>query len=118
MNDLIKTVEAKYIKKNIPALKAGDVVKVHQKIKEGNKERIQIFEGIVMKLKGGKSLSGTFTVRRVSFGIGIERTFSLHTPTIIKIEKVKSIKVNRAKLYYLRDLIGKKAKKRKEFKEF
>jgi len=118
MQDLMKLVESKYVKKNIPALRAGDIIKVHQKIKEGAKERIQVFEGIVLRVRGGKGLNGTFTVRRVSFGIGIERVFPLHLPTIIKIEKIKSIKVRRSRLYYLRGLIGKGAKRRKEFKEF
>lgn len=119
---LIKTVEQKHLKKNIPVLKPGDIIKVYQKIKEsspaGEKERIQIFEGMVLKTHGGQGTNGTFTVRRISFGIGIERTFPLHSPTIVKIEKIKSLKVRRAKLYYLRDLIGKKARKKKELREF
>lgn len=116
--DLVKEISNKYLKKNIPQMKPGDIVKVYQKIKEGTKERIQVFEGIILKLHGGKGVNGTFTVRRISFGIGIEKTFPLHSPTIIKIEKIKSINVRRAKLYYLRDLISKKANKKKEFKEF
>lgn len=118
MQDLIQTIESKYMKKNIPDLKSGDVIRVHQKIREGAKERIQVFQGIVIRVRGGKGLGGTFTVRRVSFGIGIERVFPLHSPIIIKIEKIKSVQVRRARLYYLRDLIGKAAKKRKELKEF
>jgi large subunit ribosomal protein L19 len=118
MQNIIQTIESKYTKKNIPDLKPGDVIKVHQKVKEGNKERIQIFEGMVIRVRGGKSLSGSFTVRRISYGIGIERVFPLHSPSIIKIEKTKSVKVRRARLYYLRNLIGKAAKKRKELKEF
>jgi len=118
MIDLIKHVETKYLKKKAPELRAGDVIKVYQKIKEGTKERIQIFEGIVMKTHGSAGLDGTFTVRRISFEVGIERTFSLHSPTIIKVEKIKSIKVRRARLYYLRNLLGKKAKKSKELKDF
>lgn len=116
--NLIQNLENKFLKKKVPQLKTGDFIKVYQKIKEGSKERIQIFEGIVLKTHGGSGLNGTFCVRRVSFGIGIERTFSLHSPTIIKIEKVKSVLVRRARLYYLRGLIGKKAKKQKELSEF
>lgn len=118
MISVLSEIEKKYAKKNVPDLKSGDIVRVHQKIKEGNKERIQVFEGIVIRVKGGKGLDGTFTVRRVSFGIGVERVFPLHLPTIIKIEKIKSIKVKRAKLYYLRDLIGKKSKRKEEIVEF
>ena len=118
ISDIVNLVESKFLKKNIPQLRAGDIIKVYQKIKEGGKERIQIFEGIIIRLHGSKGMNGSFTVRRVSFGIGIERTFPLHSPTIIKIEKTKSVRVRRAKLYYLRDLIGKKAKKHKELKGF
>ena len=118
MKDIVHEIEKKYLKKNIPDLKTGDVVKVHQKIKEGNKERIQIFEGIVIKTHGGKSINATFTVRRVSLGVGIEKIFPLHSPVIIKVEKIKSIKTKKAKLYHLRDIIGKKSKKQKELKDF
>lgn len=118
MQNLINLIESKYVKKNIPDLKPGDVVRVHQKVKEGNKERIQVFEGMIIRVRGGKSLSGSYTVRRISYGVGIERVFPLHSPAIIKIEKIKSVKVRRARLYYLRNLIGKSAKKKKELKEF
>lgn len=107
-----------HLKKNIPAIKPGDIVRVYQKIREAGKERIQVFEGIVISRHAGDSLDATFTVRRVSFGIGIERVFPLHSPALVKIEKIKSIKVHRAKLYYLRGLVGKKAKKHEELKEF
>lgn len=116
--NLIQEFSQKHLKKNIPEIRSGDFVRVHLKVQEGNKERVQIFEGIVIKVHAGKSLNATFTVRKVSFGVGIERTFPLHSPTIVKVEKTKSIKVRRAKLYFLRDLVGKKAKKRQEFKEF
>jgi len=118
MKTIMEAIEKKYAKKNIPDIKPGDIIKVHQKIKEGSKERIQVFEGIVLRARGGKGLNGTFTVRRISFGVGIERVFPLHSPTIMKIEKVKSINVRRARLYYIRDLVGKKSRKQKEFKEF
>lgn len=105
------------LKKNIPQLSAGDRVRVHQKIKEGNKERVQVFEGLVIKTQHGTGINGTFTVRRISLGVGIEKNFPLHLPTIVKIEKVKSAKVRRAKLYYVRDLIGKRAQRLKKEKE-
>jgi len=99
-----------------PEIKVGMTVKVHQKIKEGNKERIQIFEGIVIAKKHGKGISSTITVRKVVEGIGVERIFPLHSPSIEKIEVVKSAKVRRAKLYYLRTAKGKKARlKQREF---
>lgn len=105
------------IKKNVPELSPGDRVRVHQKIKEGSKERVQVFEGLVIKTQHGEGINGTFTVRRISLGVGIEKTFPLHLPTIVKIEKLKSAKVRRAKLYYVRDLIGKRARRLKKEKE-
>jgi len=103
------------LKKGLPEIRPGDTVKVYQKIKEKNKERIQIFEGTVIARKHGKGISSTITVRRVSSGIGVERIFPLHSPNIEKIEIVKRGKVKRAKLYYLRKAKGKKAKlKQKE----
>ena len=106
------------IKTNLPPIKSGDTVMVHQKIKEGDKERIQIFEGLVLARKHGKEAGATITVRRVISGIGVEKIIPLHSPTLEKIEIVKSAKVRRAKLYYLRRLKGKKAKlKKKEFAE-
>lgn len=101
------------LKKNIPQLRAGDRVRVHQKIQEGKKERIQIFEGLVIKTKNGKGINASFTIRRISLGVGIEKTYPLHLPSITKIEKIRSAKVKRAKLYYVRDLIGKKARRLK-----
>jgi large subunit ribosomal protein L19 len=105
------------LKKNIPELHAGDRVRVHQKIKEGNKERIQIFEGLIIKCQHGRGINGTFTVRRISLGVGVEKTFPLHLPTITKIEKLKSAKVRRSKLFYVRGLVGKKARRLKREKE-
>jgi len=105
------------LKKNVPDLRAGDRVRVHQKIQEGGKSRIQVFEGLVIKTQHGNGINGTFTVRRISLGVGIEKNFPLHLPSIVKIEKVKSAKVRRAKLYYVRDLVGKKAQRLKHEKE-
>ncbi len=115
--DLIKKFQKTYMKKNIPELRAGDVIRVHQKIQEGKKSRIQIFEGIVIKTSGGKSLDASFTVRRKSLGVGVEITFPLHSPTVVKIEKTKRIKVRRSKLYYLRELTDKQIKRKGEFKD-
>ena len=92
-----------------PRMKAGDTVRVHVRVKEGDKERIQIFEGIIIGLRRG-GVRGSFTVRKVSFGQGVERIFPLHSPTIQKVEIMRSAKVRRAKLYYLRDLKGKAAR--------
>ena len=96
-----------------PALKSGDTVKVHVKVREGDKERIQIFEGTVIGMHRG-GLRATFTVRKVSFGQGVERIFPLHSPTIQKVEVTKSARVRRAKLYYLRDLKGKAARMKEQ----
>jgi len=109
---LIAQAQAKHLKKNIPQLRAGDVVRVHQKISEGGKERIQIFEGIVLRVRGGKGMDGTFTVRRVSGGIGIERVFPLHLPSITKVVKIKHINIRQSRPYYLRDLTSRQIKKK------
>jgi large subunit ribosomal protein L19 len=102
--------------KKVPDLKPGDTIKVHQKIKDGDKERIQIFEGIIIAKKHGKGISGTITVRKVVDGVGVERIFPINSPAIEKIEVVRHGKVRRSKLYYLRTAKGKKAKlKRKDF---
>jgi len=105
----IAEVEAGYLKKNIPEFRSGDVVKVHTKVKEGTRERIQIFEGMVMQRKNA-GLRATFTVRKVSFGIGVERIFPLHSPSIEKIELVKTGKVRRTRLYYMRSLTSKESR--------
>lgn len=105
------------VKKNIPDIKVGDRIRVHQKIKEGAKERIQVFEGLIIKKQHGEGINGSFTVRRISLGVGVEKTFPLHLPSIVKIEKVRSAKVRRAKLFYVRDLIGKRANRLKKEKE-
>jgi large subunit ribosomal protein L19 len=103
MQMLIPAMEREFVK-----LHVGDLVKVHQKVVEGNKERIQIFEGTIIAKHGETEPSATFTVRKVSYGIGVERIFPIYTPTVVKIEVVKRQKVRRAKLFYLRDSIGKK----------
>ena len=107
--DIIKSIEHEQMKNKIPDLKVGDTVRVHQRIKEGNRERIQVFEGIIIKKQGG-GLNATFTVRRVAYGCGVEKTFLIHSPMVEKIEVVRVGKARRAKLYYLRDRVGKAAK--------
>lgn len=109
MNDIIRNIEAAQLKAEVPAFNVGDTVKVSAKIKEGNRERIQVFEGTVIKRQGGSSRE-TFTVRKTSNGIGVEKTWPLHSPTVEKIEVVRRGKVRRAKLYYLRTRVGKAAK--------
>lgn len=107
--DIIKALEQEQLKTNLPKLDIGDYVKVHLKVKEGNRERIQVFEGTIIAKKG-EGLKETFTVRRISYGVGVERILPVHSPKIDKIETVRKGKVRRAKLYYLRDRVGKAAK--------
>ncbi len=107
--DLISAVEGKQMREKIPEFSPGDTVKVHVKIKEGDKERIQVFEGIVLQKKG-KGVSQSFTVRKISSGVGVERIFPLHSPFVSEVEVVKRGKVRRAKLFYLRKMKGKAAK--------
>ena len=107
--DIIKSIEHEQLKNRIPDLKIGDTVRVHQRIKEGNRERIQVFEGIIIKKQGG-SVTATFTVRRSAYGVGVEKTFLVHSPLVEKVEVVRIGKARRAKLYYLRDRVGKAAK--------
>ncbi|MGZ4031695.1 MAG: 50S ribosomal protein L19 [Tumebacillaceae bacterium] len=107
--NLLQQITGEQIRKDIPEFKAGDTLRVHVKVKEGNRERIQVFEGVVIKRRGG-GISETFTVRKVSYGVGVERTFPLHTPKIDKIEVMRRGRVRRAKLYYLRNLTGKAAR--------
>lgn len=111
---LIQKITQSYLKKNIPDIRIGDTVLVHQKIQEGNKERIQIFEGLVIARHKKTDIDATFTVRRIASGVGVERVFPLHSPRILKIEKVKTAPVRRAKLYYLRNLSGRAARMKKE----
>ena len=109
MSKIIEAIEKEYMKAEVPAIAVGDTVKVFVKVVEGQRERLQAFEGIVISKKNG-GVRETFTVRRVSFGVGIERTFPMHSPRIDRIEVVRHGKVRRAKLYYLRKLSGKAAK--------
>jgi large subunit ribosomal protein L19 len=102
-------VEKSYLRKGLPGFRPGDTVKVHARVVEGNRERVQVFQGVVIRRSGG-GLRETFTVRKISFGVGVERTFPLHSPSIAKLEVVQRGHVRRAKLYYLRDLRGKKAR--------
>ena len=111
--DIIKSIEHEQMKNSIPDLKVGDTIRVHQRIKEGNRERIQVFEGIIIKKQGG-GLNATFTVRRVAYGCGVEKTFLIHSPMVEKIEVVRVGKARRAKLYYLRDRLGKAAKTKED----
>jgi large subunit ribosomal protein L19 len=104
--DLVQMVQQQYVRQDIPEFRPGDTVRVHAKVVEGGRERIQVYEGVVIDRKGG-GLDETFTVRRVSFGIGVERTFLVHSPRLAKIEVARRGRVRRAKLYYLRGLKGK-----------
>ena len=107
--DIVKSIEHEQLKNKIPDLKVGDTVKVHQKIKEGNRERIQVFTGTVIKRQNA-GLNETFTVRKSSNGVGVEKTWPLHSPHVVKVEVIRHGKVRRAKLNYLRDRVGKAAK--------
>ena len=107
--DVIKAIEYEQLKNAIPEIKVGNTVRVHVRIKEGNKERIQVFEGIVIKKQGG-GVNETFTVRKISYGVGVEKTFLIHSPLVEKVEVVRVGKARRAKLYYLRDRVGKASK--------
>ncbi|MCI8518834.1 MAG: 50S ribosomal protein L19 [Clostridia bacterium] len=111
--DVIKAIEHEQLKEKVPVLDVGNTVRVHAKIKEGNRERIQVFEGIIIKKQGG-GVNETFTVRKISYGVGVEKTFLLHSPNVEKVEVVRVGKARRAKLYYLRDRIGKAAKTREK----
>lgn len=109
MNDIIKNIEAEQLKAEVPQFSVGDTVKVYGKIKEGNRERIQVFEGVVVKKQGG-SVRATFTVRKNSNGIGVEKTWPLHSPSVEKVEVIRYGKVRRAKLNYLKGRVGKSAR--------
>lgn len=111
--DIIKSIEHEQLKSKIPELRVGNTVRVHVRIKEGNKERIQVFEGIIIKKQGG-GLNATFTVRKISYGVGVEKTFLVHSPLVEKVELVRVGKARRAKLYYLRDRVGKSAKTKEQ----
>ncbi len=105
----IQAFVSEQLKEEIPQFSIGDVIRVHNKIKEGSRERIQLFEGTVIARHGG-GISETFTVRRVSYGVGLEKTFPIHSPNVVKVQLIRAGKVRRAKLYYLRDKVGKDAK--------
>lgn len=107
MSQLIQDFEKKYQKKEVPVIKPGYEVVVHQKINEGNKERVQLFKGMVIATNPGSGINDTFTVRKISDGIGVEKVFCTHSPYIIKIDVLRAYKVRRAKLFYLRNLSGK-----------
>ena len=109
MNDIIKNIEAAQLKESVPSFNVGDTVRVSAKIKEGNRERIQVFDGTVIKRQNG-GVRETFTVRKSSNGVGVEKTWPLHSPSVENVEVVRRGKVRRAKLNYLRDRVGKKAK--------
>ena len=111
--DIIKSIEHEQLKNKVPELKVGNTVKVHVRIKEGNKERIQVFEGIIIKVQGG-GVNQTFTVRKISYGVGVEKTFLIHSPLVEKVELVRVGKARRARLFYLRDRIGKAAKTKEQ----
>ena len=115
MNDIIKSIEAEQLKAEVPQFRVGDTVRVHALIKEGNRERIQIFEGTVLKRQGG-STRETFTVRKTSNGVGVEKTWPLHSPHVKNIEVIRYGKARRAKLFYLRDRVGKAAKVKERVK--
>ena len=107
--DLMKALTSQYMKAEAPVVNVGDTVRVHVKIKEGSRERVQVFEGTVIA-KNNSGIAETFTVRRVSYGVGVERVFPVHSPSVAKVELVRKGQVRRAKLYYLRDRVGKAAK--------
>lgn len=110
---LINAVTKNYMKNDVPEFRAGDTVRVHVRIKEGNKERIQVFEGIIIKVQGG-GVNKTFTVRKISYGVGVEKTFLVHSPLVEKVELVRVGKARRARLFYLRDRVGKAAKTKEQ----
>ena len=109
MNEIIKEIEQAQLKESVDKFNVGDTVKVYGKIKEGNRERVQVFEGTVLKIQGGSNRE-TFTVRKISNGVGVEKTWPLHSPNVEKVEVVRTGKARRAKLNYLRNRVGKKAK--------
>ena len=109
MNEILRAIEAEQMRNDLPNFRIGDTVKLHVKIKEGNRERIQVFEGIIIKKQGG-GLNATFTVRKISYGVGVEKTFLIHSPLVEKVEVVRVGKARRAKLYYLRERTGKASK--------
>lgn len=114
MSILTQVFEARHVRTGLPDFLPGDVVRVHERVREGEKERTAIFEGLVIARKHGRGMNATFKVRRIVAGIGVERTFPLHLPSIEKIEIVRRTKVRRAKLYYVREQLGRRVRRRKE----
>lgn len=117
MHSIIAKVNKLSERKKVPIVRTGDRVRVHQKVREGSKERVQVFEGLVIKTAGGRGINGSFTVRRIASGVGVEKSFPLHLPTLIKVERLKSAKVSQARIYYVRGLIGKSARRMKGEKD-
>jgi len=117
MHSIIAKVDARSMRKKAPNVCTGDRVRVYQKVREGSKERVQVFEGLVIKTAGGKGMNGSFTVRRIASGVGVEKSFPLHLPTLIKVERLKSAKVRQARIYYVRGLVGKSARRMKGEKD-
>lgn len=113
MNNLVQYVQSGHLRFDIPSFSTGDTVRVHGRIIEGEKERVQIYEGVVLRKSAGQGVDATFTVRKISNGIGVERIFPLHSPRVLKLEVLSSGKVRRAKIYFLRELQGKAAKLKK-----
>ena len=113
MSNIINAIEREYLRSDIPVFRPGDTVRVHVKVIEGNRERVQAYEGVCIKRQGA-GLNETFTVRRISYGVGVERTFPVHSPRLAQIEVVRRGVVRRAKLYYLRNLTGKAARIREK----
>ena len=109
MNKIVEAFANEQLKNEVPTFHVGDTIRVHNRIKEGARERIQLFEGTIIAKHGG-GISETFTVRRISYGVGVEKTFPVHSPNVVKVDVIRSGKVRRAKLYYLRDRVGKAAK--------
>ncbi len=109
MNNIIEAFANEQLKTEVPSFNVGDTIRVHNRIKEGNRERIQMFEGTVIAKRNG-GIGETFTVRRVSYGVGVEKTFPIHSPNVVKVDVIRKGKVRRAKLFYLRDRVGKSAK--------
>ena len=109
MNTIIEAFANEQLKNEVPSFNVGDTVRVHNRIKEGNRERIQMFEGTVIAKRNG-GIGETFTVRRISYGVGVEKTFPIHSPNVVQVDVIRTGKVRRAKLFYLRDRVGKSAK--------
>ena len=117
MHSIIAKVNKLSERKKVAIVRTGDRVRVHQKVREGSKERVQVFEGVVIKTAGGRGINGSFTVRRIASGVGVEKSYPLHLPTLIKVERLKSAKVRQARIYYVRGLVGKSARRMKGEKD-